>query len=289
MDKTVLIKEPVIFADTQCDIAENPLWDDKKHILYWRGSKGDLYRKRTNDPFAETESVLLPEIIGGFVLGEHDDELILLGAKGKITGYRWGKDIRDIATVPGSGAGTLINDVIAAPDGSIYFGILTDYFFDPAKQKGIPGTMWQLTPSGDLLLREANAGNIPNGMAFSPDRKKYYFAITDHNCIYEYDYPSLGGKRKFLSLDYCPDGISVDRDGRIWVADCSQHIYCYGPDGALLRCYYFPGIWGITSVAIGEKLYFTTMNHTHAAGFPMGKVYELPIDSKFMPEFRVNF
>ena len=38
-----------------------------------------------------------------------------------------------------------------------------------------------------------------------------------------------------------------------------------------------------------EKLYFTTMNHTHAAGFPMGKVYELAIDSTFLPEFRVNF
>lgn len=289
MDKIIEITNPKIFADTECEIAENPLWDEKNHLLYWRGNKGDLYRKKTDDPNAKIESVFLPEVIGGFVFGKNDDELILLGAKGKIIHYIWGGCVREIAVVPGACDGTLINDVIAAPDGSIYFGILTDYFFEKEKQNGKPGSLWQLTPAGSLRCLESDAGKIPNGMAFSPDGKKYYFAVTDHNCIYEYSYPSMSGKRKFVSSGYPPDGITIDHDGRLWVADCAQNIYCYASDGTLLKRYFFPGIWGITSVAIGEKLYFTSMNHSYAEGFPMGKVYELPIDSTFIPEFRVIF
>jgi sugar lactone lactonase YvrE len=46
MEKIIEIENPTIFADTQCEIAENPLWDEQTKTLYWRGSKGDLYRKK---------------------------------------------------------------------------------------------------------------------------------------------------------------------------------------------------------------------------------------------------
>lgn len=284
-----VIESPVIFGDTECEIAENPLWDDRTNTLYWRGRRGDLYRKKCGDPSAEIESVELKEVIGGFVFGERDGELILLGEKGKIRHYQWGGIPRELTVLPGSSDGTLINDVIASPDGSIFLGVLMDYFFDKEKQNGLPGSMWKFCRDGSLIQLEKNAGNIPNGMAFSPDLSKFYFAVTDHRCIYEYKYPAMTEKRT-ISLGYCPDGITVDRHGRIWVADCGKHICCHTPDGTLLKKYYFPGIWGITSVIIGDgKLYFTTMNHQKNPEYPMGKVYELEIGEPGIPEFRFSF
>lgn len=288
MAELVTIKSPAVFGDTECEIAENPLWDEKTDTLYWRGNKGDLYRKKCKDPSAEIETANISDVIGGFVFGEQDGELLLLGEKGKIQHYQWGGKPELITTVPGATDGTLINDVIAAPDGSVFFGTLIDYFFEPEKQNGVPGSLWKLTPDHDLIRLEPDAGNIPNGMAFSPNQNKFYFAVTDHRCIYEYDYPSMTGKQKIL-LDYQPDGITVDWKGRIWVADCGKNICCHAPDGSLLKQYHFPGIWGITSVIIGKKLYFTTMNHSYCAPYPMGKVYEMEIDCEGIPEFRVPF
>jgi sugar lactone lactonase YvrE len=244
--------------------------------------------KKTDHP-AEIESVQLPDVIGGFVFGKQYGELILLGEQGKIRHYQWGETYREIISLPGAGSGTLINDVIAAPDGSIFLGVLMEYFFDKEKQNGLPGSMWNLTGEGSLVQLEKDAGNIPNGMAFSPDLSKFYFAVTDHHCIYEYNYPEMKEKKK-ISLGYCPDGITVDQNGRIWVADCGKHICCHAPDGTLLKKYYFPGIWGITSVIIGDgKLYFTTMNHQKDPAYPMGKVYELEIGEPGIPEFRFSF
>lgn len=289
MCETIEIREPEIFGDTECPIAENPLWDERSHTLYWRGSNGDLYRRKTNDPAAEMESVQLPGIIGGFVFGENDGELILLGERGLIRKYRWGEDAQTIAVMPGAHEGTLINDVIAAPDGSIFFGVLKDYYFQAEKQTGKPGSLWQFTAERKFIQWETDAGGTPNGMAFSCDRSKYYFAVTDHQCIYEYDYPAMTGKRKFITPGHSADGITIDGEGRIWESDCGQHIYCYSPSGEMLKVYYFPTLGGISSVIIGDRLYFTSMNFRRREGYPMGKVYALDVESTPVPEFRVKF
>lgn len=288
MNETIEIKTPEIFGDTECLIAENPLWDERSSTLYWRGSHGELFRRKTNDPDAEMEMVQLPDIIGGFVFGEKEGELILLGEKGRIQHYQWGGEPNVIAVMPGAHDGTLINDVIAAPDGSIFFGVLKDYYFQPEKQAGKPGSLWQFTPDQKFIRLEADAGETPNGMAFSNDRSKYYFAVTDHRCIYEYDYPAMTGKHIFISPGHSADGITIDGEGRLWETDCGKHIYCYSPEGELLKTYYFPRIWGITSVIIGDRVYFTTMNFARSKDFPMGKVYALDADCTPVPEFRIN-
>jgi gluconolactonase len=121
------------------------------------------------------------------------------------------------------------NDVVIGPDGSLYF---TDPTLDlPAGEKQeIPFQgVYRLDPAGEvrLLTKELTQ---PNGLAFSPDGRKFYVDDSEQRNIRVYDFHpdgSLSNGRIFASeagpaKSGVPDGMKVDRDGNLFVT---------GPEG----------------------------------------------------------
>ena len=101
---------------------------------------------------------------------------------------------------------------------------------------------------------------------FSPDHKKLHFAVTDENCIYEYDFNTNTGElsnKKIFAKGCCPDGITVDSKGNLWVANCcpSEPLLCYSKNGEIIDKIYFD-TYRIISVAFGgennDLLFVTT-------------------------------
>jgi gluconolactonase len=129
------------------------------------------------------------------------------------------------------------NDVVMGPDGAMYF---TDPTLDlvAGEKQEIPFQgVYRLDPKGEvrLLTKELTQ---PNGLAFSPDGRKFYVDDSEQKNIRVYDFQSDGtvsGGRIFGSEDTgkkggVPDGMKVDLDGNLYVTG-PEGIWVWDPEG----------------------------------------------------------
>jgi len=116
------------------------------------------------------------------------------------------------------------NDVIVGPDGALYF---TDPTLDlvAGEKQEIPFQgVFRLDESGKLTLLTKDLTQ-PNGLAFSPDGKKFYVDDSEQRNIRVYDVQSdrtlshgrIFGEEPGGKNDGVPDGIKVDIDGNLFV------------------------------------------------------------------------
>ena len=135
------------------------------------------------------------------------------------------------------------NDLAAARNGNIYFtdpGAAPQPGAAPAKTG-----LYRLDKRGKVSLI-ADDIRRPNGVALSPDEKTLYVANTAGEALIAYSVASdgrLSNRRDFAKLagfketpngpSSGADGITVDADGRVYVAT-SAGVQVFSPDGAAL-------------------------------------------------------
>lgn len=140
------------------------------------------------------------------------------------------------------------NDLIYHSNGDLYFtdppyGLMKQND-DPAKEMLING-VYRVKPDGEVTLLIDNL-SFPNGIAFSPDEKILYVAISDPKrpVIMAYDVMRDGTVRngrvfidttKLMTPDRkgLPDGLKVDKQGNLF-ATGPGGVLVIGPDGAHL-------------------------------------------------------
>ncbi|WP_169974290.1 SMP-30/gluconolactonase/LRE family protein [Tautonia rosea] len=134
------------------------------------------------------------------------------------------------------------NDIICRSDGLILF---TDppYGVPSPDQKELPyQAVFSLTTDGTLLPIVHEGFEKPNGLAFSPDERTLYVCDTAKYHIRTFQMDDSGridpaSDRVFATMDPeeqgGPDGLKVDREGRLYVA-VAQGIWVYRSDGTLL-------------------------------------------------------
>jgi gluconolactonase len=129
------------------------------------------------------------------------------------------------------------NDVVLGPDGALYFTDPTLDLVKGEKQELPYQGVFRLDASGkvSLLTKELSQ---PNGLAFSPDGKKFYVDDSKQRNIRVYDFRSDGtiangrifGEEPGGKGDGVPDGIKVDRDGNLYVTG-PQGIWIWDSQG----------------------------------------------------------
>lgn len=135
------------------------------------------------------------------------------------------------------------NDIVTRSDGSIYFTDPGGRMTPQERELDFSG-VHRISPDGTLTNATAET-EYPNGIAFSPDERVLYVAITrrdercieektrgevcTHQCIRAFDVAadgSLSNNRIFATMasaaDGVPDGMKVDVEGLV---------YCTGPEG----------------------------------------------------------
>ncbi len=116
------------------------------------------------------------------------------------------------------------NDVIVGPDGALYF---TDPTLDlvAGEKQEIPFQgVYRLDEKGNVRLLTHDLTQ-PNGLAFSPDGKKFYVDDSAERNIRVYDVSADGslangrifGEEPGGKNDGVPDGIKVDKNGNLFV------------------------------------------------------------------------
>jgi sugar lactone lactonase YvrE/poly(3-hydroxybutyrate) depolymerase len=112
------------------------------------------------------------------------------------------------------------NDIIVAHNGNIYVT-------NPAGNNTASSRVWLIRPNGEKSVVDTGL-KFANGIALSPDQSLLYVADYRSHWIYSYEVQpdgTLQSKQRYYWLhaldsadDSAPDGMRVDRDGRLYVA-----------------------------------------------------------------------
>lgn len=125
------------------------------------------------------------------------------------------------------------NDIAVRSDNTIYF---TDPPYGLGRRlPELPFMgLYRVDPAGNLHL-EGEYHEYPNGVAFSPDEKTLYLALTEADEVLAMDVAGDGSTsrvRSFARVPY-PDGMAVDLAGNIYVAG-EDGVAVLTPEGNLL-------------------------------------------------------
>jgi gluconolactonase len=213
---------------------EGPVWDDSGFLYVSDEDKNKIYR---------------------VFLDGHKEELISLGDPDGSTYDRQHRLIdcasvlRSIIALSPDGKYTVLadhfegkkfnspNDVIVGPDGALYF---TDPTLDLVKgeKQEIPFQgVYRLDEKGNVRLLTKDLTQ-PNGLAFSPDGKRFYVDDSEQRNIRVYDFANdgtLSNGRIFAQEpggehDGVPDGIKIDTEGNLFVTG-PKGIWVWDPQG----------------------------------------------------------
>ena len=119
-----------------------------------------------------------------------------------------------------------INDMVVDAQGRAYIG---SFGFDlHAKEKFRPAEVFMVTPDGRAHMAAAEL-RFPNGMAITPDGRTLVVAETFGRRLGALDIAAdgtLSNRRVFAELPGAsPDGICMDAQGGVWVADVAQDVF----------------------------------------------------------------
>jgi sugar lactone lactonase YvrE len=128
------------------------------------------------------------------------------------------------------------------------------------------GALYRLDPDGDVSVVLPSV-TCSNGLAWSPDGAIAYYidSLTQRVDVFDYDESGLTARRPFVAIaadDGLPDGLTVDREGGVWVALFGgSAVRRYSPDGTLDEVLELP-VSQVTACTFGgpalDELYITT-------------------------------
>ncbi len=228
-----------ILGSERDEVGESPFWDGAGHV--WsvdivgkrirrrRLSDGNTVTWQTDD--LPTALALAPEggaavsFAGGVALWSPDGD----PAPGKI--------------VPDGDPAMRLNEGKCDPAGRMWVASMENNLtrdLEPREQTAARGRLYRLDGTEVTGFGDSDLG-IPNTMAWSPDRTRFYFGDSLQNTIWVWDYDNDSGdidnRRVFVSGGPgLPDGSTMDADGCLWTARFSAgQVIRYTPDGRVDR------------------------------------------------------
>lgn len=201
---------------------ESPRWH--KGRLWFIDIHGKAIKSVNTEGQLRTELELpfLPNALGI----TPEDHLLFSDALARKV-YRWdGQQLQAYADLADQTVFCL-SDGIADAKGRLYVGDIGYNFFDPANQPVDTCVLVKVEPDGRSTV-VADGLCFPNGMVLTPNGKTLVVAETMAQRLTAFDVAedgTLSGRRVWAQLpaDSHPDGICLDADGAIWVANPEGH------------------------------------------------------------------
>jgi sugar lactone lactonase YvrE len=264
-----MISEPVCVAPTGDRCGEGVIWHEAHAAVYWTDINRFLIH-RFDLLERSVRSWFFPEPVTALALTERDDTLVVALGSSVIlwkpeTDHRYSPFFRldDWPFVR-------LNDCRADPRGSFWAGSMRNNVKadgSSGEAGGQDGVLYRIDSDGRTTIQRQKIG-ISNTLAWSPDRRRFYFGDSLANVIWVYDYDpvsgDIGNERPFLDNfpRGLPDGSSVDSEGFLW--NCRYGGGCIvrvGPDGRIDQIIEMP-VSNVTTCTFGgsdlKTLYITS-------------------------------
>jgi D-xylonolactonase len=236
-----------VAAAVDCELGENPVWDDQQECLYWTDITGGKMFELKPDLGAARQIYRGPPV-GGFTLQRNGD--FLLFRVNDIARLHPDRSVSLLQPFSDNGS-ERFNDVISDPNGRVFAGTIG--------KTEESGGLFRLDCDGTLHPLFRGTG-CSNGMGFSPDLRTFYWTCSTSRRIFKFDYDIDSGNLANRKLFYecsqdegIPDGMAVDEHGNIWSARWSGgSVVRLAPSGEPLGWIDFP-VPNVTSLCFGGK------------------------------------
>jgi len=266
---TMKIGTPVCVAPAGDVCGEGAVWDAEHQAVYWNDINRFLIHRFTPADQA-VRTWLFDEPVTALTLTGKPETLAVVLGSGVIL-WEPETDVRhDFIFRLEGWPKVRLNDARADPRGSLWIGSMRNNVNSDGSSGlagGQDGKLFRLDPDGKVTVWRENIG-IANTLAWSPDRKKFYFGDTLANTIWSYEYDAATGaianERPFFHIfdRGLPDGSTIDSEGYLW--NCRFFGGCIvrvAPNGVLDRVIEMP-VKNPTTCTFGgaerKTLYVTT-------------------------------
>ena len=293
--------EPVCVAPTGDVCGEGAVWHAAHNAVYWTDINRFLIH-RLNLGDSAVRTWLFDEPVTSLALTDREDVLVVvLGSR--VILWEPGRDARhDPFFLLNGWPAVRLNDARCDPRGSLWIGSMRNNVNadgSSSEAGGQDGILVRVDPDGKAATWRKGVG-IANTLAWSPDRRHFYFGDTLANVIWVYDYDSSTGaisnERPFLQgfARGFPDGSTVDSEGYFW--NCRFYGNCIvrvAPDGKIDRVVEMP-VKNITTCAFGGTNLTTLFVTTASAGAPRGdrlagSLFSIQTEVRGQPENHFRF
>ena len=261
-----------IVLDAGDQLGEGPFWDDLRGELLrvdisrglvhgWNPATGQAWRRECD---GEVGAALPRAGTGGLVLAV-GRRIVLDEIGSRPPDARDGDRTRVLAQVEEDRPGNRFNDCKCDPSGRLWAGTMS------GERAPREASLYRLAPGGEIE-RVLSGTTISNGLGWSPAGDRMYFIDSTTHRVDVFDYEAesgeIAGRRPFAAIDQAdglPDGMTVDREGGVWVCLFGGGaVRRYGADGALESHVELP-VTNPTSAVFGgpdlRTLYVTSARH----------------------------
>ncbi|MCC9137060.1 SMP-30/gluconolactonase/LRE family protein [Pontibacter silvestris] len=251
-----------LVLDAKARLGEGAIWHPTEKKLYWLDIEAaalHIYDPATKEDIqfstGEKAGTIVPIQGGGVLLAMQNSIRKMDTSTGDVT----------LVTQPLNDSMVRFNDGKADPAGRFWVGTMAHDIKEGAaalyrmdKDKGFHQVLDKVT--------------ISNGIVWSADKKTMYYVDTPTLTVQAFDYDDKTGDlsngrvvvRVPESLNGSPDGMTIDAEGKLWVAlwGAAAVIRCDPATGEILQRIEVPALQA-TSVAFGGEnldiLYITTV------------------------------
>ncbi|GGJ06933.1 hypothetical protein GCM10010885_15110 [Alicyclobacillus cellulosilyticus] len=204
-----------LILDARATLGEGPSWHVGEGVLYWVDIEGraiHVYHPGTGRdrtiPVGQMVGAVVPRAQGGLVVVLQDGFYALNPVTGALS---------LLAAVEADDPRTRFNDGKCDARGRFWAGTMAI-----ADSPEPLGSLYCLEP--DLSVRKVLSGIFcSNGIGWSPDNRVMYYIDSPTRKVMAYDYHldtgTIANPRVVAEIDQgVPDGMTVDEEGMIWVA-----------------------------------------------------------------------
>jgi sugar lactone lactonase YvrE len=262
---------PEVALELELELGEGVFWDAARESLVWvdilggavHELAGGVHRVHAAGTYV---GMAAPRARGGWILAVRQGFAALDPDSGQV-------ELLKRIEIPG----TRMNDGNVDARGRLFAGTMLH------SEEPNGGRLYRLDP--DLSLSVVlDPVSISNGIDWSPDGRSVYYVDSGTRAIAQFEFDEESGawsnRRVFAQLeatDGYPDGLTVDREGGIWLAvwDGSQ-VRRYTPDGRIDRILKLPAPL-VSSCGFGGPDLATLYITTARVGLSANELEERPL------------
>ncbi len=293
-----MIGAPICVAPSGDVCGEGAVWHAEHNAVYWTDINRFLIH-RFQPADLSTRTWLFDEPVTALILTTLPDTLVVVLASQVIL-WEPATDTRHNSLFHLEGWPKVrLNDARADPRGTLWLGSMRNNVNpdgSAGEAGGQDGILLSLDSTHKSRIWRKNIG-IANTLAWSPDRRHFYFGDSMANVIWVYDYDvatgAIANERPFLQgfTRGLPDGSTMDSEGYLW--NCRYYGRCIvrvAPDGVIDHVIEMP-VQNITTCTFGghdlKTLYVTTARSEAPSQDRLGgSLFAIATDVAGQPENR---